>query len=208
MFSTQNLDGKLFIKTTNGEIIPGATFLKNILSKYENVPFTEEINSSFILKIDCFLDSILLETQNFFLIEKMLQASSSKIPESYNLFNNLFEKEDFLMDYWYDENSERVLSCFLKKYNNKFSLLIRESSLITGQTNTILEEILDIVDFPDSWVWADILLKSVKITHNLDTKMYNISFLVRNLENWGIMSIFLYEDPALKIKESKGVFLT
>ena len=208
MFSAQNLDGKLFIKTTDGEIIPGITFLKNILSKYENFLFTEEINSSSILRIDCFLDSILLETQNFLLIEKISQNQVLKIPEPYNLSDNLFVKEDFLVDYWYDEDSQRILSCFLKKHNNKFSLLVRESSLITGQTTTTLEKILDIVDFPTSWVWDGIFLKSVKITHNIDTKMYNISFLVRNLERWGIMSVFLYEDPALKIKESKGVFQT
>ena len=208
MFLSQNLNGKFYIKSSDGEITIGSVFLKNILHKYDNFLFTEEINSSAVLKIDCFLDSILIETQNFFLIEKIFQTSSTKFPEPYNLFNNLFAKENYIIDYWYDEKYKKILSCFLRKNSNNFSLLVRESSLLSGQTSTILEETLNITNFPNSWIWNEIFLNSVKITYNKDTRMYNVSFLVKNTEKWGIISVLLYEDPTLKIKESNGVFLS
>lgn len=208
MFFTQNLNNKFFIRSSEGEITLGSDFLKNILHKYDNFLFSEEINSSALLKIDCFLDSILIETQNFFLIEKIFQNSPASLPEPYNLFDNLFTKENYMTDYWYDEKNKKILSCFLRKNNNNFSLLIRESSLSSGQTSTILQETLNITNFPNSWIWDEISLNSVKITYNKDTRIYNISFLVKTTENWGIISVFLYEDPSLKIKESNGVFLS
>lgn len=208
MVFTQDTSGELFIRTVNGEIVPGHLFLKNIKNKYFNQDFNLELETSKILKFDSFLNSIFIETDSYFLIEKYYIDPSDNLPQPSNLYHNLFTKQFALIDYWYEEKFKKILISSLIKDGESFLLTIIQNSLENGQSIKILEENLNISGFPNEWDWSLVEIKSVKITYNTDSKMYNVSFLIKTLDRWGLISVLLYEDPDLKIKESKGVFLS
>ena len=207
MFSSQDIEGQIFIRDSTGKVVESSVFLQNIKNKYFNEDFNLELISS-VLKFDCFLDCIFIETNNYFLIEKYFIDNSNYLPYPSNLYYNLFSKNNSIIDYWYEDKGDKVLICSIKKQTNNFLLVIYQYSLNTGQTIKLLEENLSLSNFPDDWDWNLINIKSAKITYNTNTKMYNISFLIKTTDKWGLISSFLYQDPDLKIKESKGVFLT
>ena len=166
-----------------------SNMLSSIILKYKNINynFYYYLNSNEITRFDLFYDTFFIETPSGYIFEKFYIESESIFPfNKINLFN---ERKTTAVDYWYSENKNKIYFTeidFIPSNNTDenyidFILYFKNFDCTTGLGNNLLtNEIRIFFDTIDNWNRSKVTFENPKLTYNLDTKKFNVSFILRN----------------------------
>lgn len=210
----KQIPGELWLRDLKDSVEPSHNVLSSIYFKYQEVhfPFFCELTANRINRFDVFYDSIFIETIYGCIFEKIYIENDAIVPfNQINLFNI---KKTTTVDYWFDENKNKVYFTDLYYYYNSDTVsdgfeFIFIFKVFDCKTGLIKPLILDnvIIKFLSSsnWKRSVLTIENPKITYNSDTKLFNVSFILRNSVNTiGIISINVLNSDEPHITEVNG----
>jgi hypothetical protein len=221
IYTEKNKIGELWTRNQNGSIQSSDTSLVSVFTKYKeiNVKFYNELLNNKVKRFDLFYDSIFLETETGYIFEKIVYNNNSI--SLYQNNNNFKLNGYYPIDYWFDESNFKVYIAEIKatiqlKDVFNFYLILNEYDCKTGLIKTVYKHNI-ILNFLNSRNWGvnsdnspsnEIpIIESPKICYNKDTKMYNISFIIRNnnINKIGIISINIINTGIFKTESINGM---
>jgi hypothetical protein len=213
-YEEQSQPGKLWIRTPKGEKFPANQALSAIFSKYKPLTssFYFDLNENNIERFDVIYDTLFIETSSGCAFEKFYVEDLLIKPYSQaNLFYPFYSSK---IDYWYSENSSKIYYAdILDIYKGEqpyttpslafvFFLAINEFDCILGSTKSraVYKIQLGINETNSEWLRNGYTIENPKLTYNLDTQFYNVSFILRNYNNkLGLISINLKEGKRFEV---------
>jgi hypothetical protein len=199
--------GELWTRKTNGLVETSLDSLSAIFSKYQGVDslFYNDLITNNIKNFDVFYDSIFIETENGYIIEKFY------VDNDYNLYpyntNSFFtKKQNQNTKYWFDENRSKIYFVdiyFDEQQTNtiEFDLKLKEFDCKTGFLYLKMhEKFYFTFEYILEWGGVMPIFEPPVISYNNFTKKFNISFIIRNNQlNMGLFSIMIEEDKNFEI---------
>lgn len=190
IFSSQFVDGELWLRSLDGNIKPANLILSSIYVKYEpiNTLFYNDLTNNMILNFDVFYDSIYIETETGFIFEKILQKSDGQLVPFQNN-NNFIQKTQTPIDYWLNEELYKIyfidIKCGIQTTTSfSYYVLIYEYDLNSGFIKLVFKHLITLrLEAANSWGGQIPITEKPKICFNKDTKRFNVSFIFRNFKN-------------------------
>lgn len=221
IYNEKSKTGELWTRYQDGTILNCVSSLESIFLKYQpiNLNFYNEVINNQIKRFDVFYDSIFLETQTGFIFEKIVYDNDNIT--LYQNINNLTLNGYVPIDYWFDELNFKVYSVNIRAGIQvedifDFYLILTEFDCKTGLLNIIYKHRIKL-NFYNSVSWgsntvgvpsSDIpIIETPKICYNKYTKIYNVSFIIRNnnINKMGLISINISKDEFFKTNSINGV---
>lgn len=207
-YSNDRLAGELWLRDLNNVINPAYNTLSSVFFKYQNYTnFYNNLTSNNITKFDTFYDSILIQTPNGYAFEKLKVENSTIQP--YNEFALYCPNNATLIDYWFDEYRKKVYFCGFNDLTPVYSpqlnlsLYFNEYDLNTGNVKDLLNSTITLkLCAAQNWTSTNGSKEAPVLTYNIDTDIFNISFIVKNsIGTIGLISINLNGSDYIKITE-------
>lgn len=177
--------GEMWLRYPSGVIYPAPSALSSLYLKYSPIDsdFYAELKQNEILRFDNFYDTIFIETKSGHIFDQLTFEDNAFVPT--NLDNRFKDtKENYVaLDYWLDEKNKKIYTS-INQYN--------VSSLSSVQIGIMMEQ-FDIIrnlfnlklfyeiklDFGANIYTKTPILEPPKLTYNIDTRRFNISFIIR-----------------------------
>jgi hypothetical protein len=213
IFSSQFVDGELWLRSLDGNIKPANIVLSSIYIKYEPIStlFYNDLTNNLIVNFDVFYDSIYIETETGFIFEKISQTSDNQLVPFQNN-NNFIQKTQTPIDYWLDEESYKIyfvdIKCGIQStISFSYYVLIYEYDINTGIIKLLFKHLISLaLVAADAWGGEIPITEKPKICFNKDTKRFNVSFVFRNGKNKiGIVSMNFSNNGEFIMEKIKGV---
>lgn len=124
--------GELWVKNNAQQIFPAFVALSSIFESYKNEPFYSELTNQGIVSVDCFYNTLMLETSGALLfVEIQYDYRSQKIQTVFD--NNrtfIINSSTIQFDQtWFFDDSKKVICLFTEKNENRFLPTIFEYDL-------------------------------------------------------------------------------
>lgn len=214
-FEQNNLTGELWLRDPSGKKNTANVVLSSIYEKYKTIlPFYTELTNNNIRRFDVFYDTIFLETDSGFILEKI-----QTINDSITFFNNnnyftphVAPKPGYVTfntrpGYWFDEKNNQIFYTIItpleinKNFSSRFlfTVLVNIYNCNTGTINSVLFDIVGILlkEIPSAWDSFNCVVEDPVITFNPSSRQFNISFLIKDTERqMGIVSLNLKKGDA------------
>jgi len=192
-------NGSFWIRNSENSIETSSVYLSSIISKYQNInlPFYNNLINNNIKNIDVFYDSIFIETDIGYIVEKIYIDDDNKAyPVNNNNFLTLTRNTN--TKYWFDEKKLKVyffdvLFNVQETDSLSFIFTLKEFDCKTGFLHLILNELiyLELID-AINWGRKVPVIEPPTVSYNEYTKDYNFSFIFRNNNlDIGIVSLTL-----------------
>jgi hypothetical protein len=174
-FSTINTrlstGGSMWIRNTVGDILRLNDAFESIVNTYSHIPtLVSDLTGNGIVNFDIFYDTLIIQTQDFVIIEKI--SMNYDTGSVYSVADYSYSIEVDYSDfggYWADESTKTITFGYL----SGGVPIIKQLELESYDMNTLLDENSD----TSEW---DVVLAShdaPKFTHNFNNNTYNMSFL-------------------------------
>jgi hypothetical protein len=210
----KQIPGELWLRDLKNSVKPSHNVLSSIYLKYQEVhfPFFCELTANRISRFDVFYDSVFIETVYGCIFEKIYIENENILPfNQINLFNI---KKTTTVDYWFDERKNKIFFTDLYYFYDittpsdvfEFIFIFKVFDAKTGLIRTLILDNVTI-KFISSINWDPTVLtiENPKITYNSDTKLFNVSFILRNSANTiGIISLNVLNSDEPRITEVNG----
>lgn len=180
-------NGSFWIRNSENSIETSSVYLSSIFSKYENInlPFYNNLINNNIKNIDVFYDSIFIETDIGYIIEKIyIDEDNKAYPVNNNNFLTLTRNTN--TKYWFDEKKLKVyffdvLFNVQETTSLSFIFTLKEFDCKTGFLHLILNELiyLELIN-AINWGRRVPAIEPPTVSYNEYTKDYNFSFILRN----------------------------
>lgn len=213
IFSSQFVDGELWLRSLNGNVEPATIVLSSIYIKYEPIStlFYNDLVKNMIVNFDVFYDSVYIETETGFIFEKISQTFDGQlIPFQNN--NNFIQKTQVPIDYWLNEDLYKIyfvdIKCGIQSTTSfSYYVLIYEYDINTGVIKLLFKHLITLeLIAADGWGGEIPILEKPKICYNKDTNRYNVSFIFRNNKNKiGIISMNFSNIGEFVMEKLKGI---
>jgi len=213
IFSSQFVDGELWLRSLDGDIKPANFVLSSIYVKYEPISslFYNDLVNNMIVNFDVFYDSIYIETETGFIFEKISQTHDGRlIPYQNN--NNFIQKTQTPIDYWLNEEKYKIyfvdIKCGIQTTKSfSYYVLIYEYDINNGIIKLVFKHLISLgLTAADAWGNQIPTTEKPKICYNKDTKHYNVSFVFRNIRNKiGLISMNFSDTGEFIMEKLKGI---
>lgn len=204
--------GQLWLRTPSGTVYPATSAFSAVYLKYQNLAntFCVHLTNNQIKRFDIFYDVIFIETDCGHIFDKI--EIIDNVFKPVNLDNRFYPtKNDVgLPDYWLDETNKKIYNVINKVYNWTLSSVdvdvIVEQFDIIRNTFAIKLNYQILFNFEKNIYSEKPILEPPKITYNLDTKTFNISFILRGPnKEFGLFSTNLIKEEILNISEVNSI---
>ncbi len=209
-----NTSGELWTRTNSQSVLPAYISLSAIFKPFENINITvyKELTGSGIRYIECYFDTIFIETESAVIFAKIDYDYNTALIEStfddtrYKILSSTgsFDRN------WFFSTEKRIVSLYTETDNNVFSPALYELDLPTrkykkvfplGSTNTSsLTAGLSSLNFTDvsrGSLYYNSSLKTYLITYtgtDSNNKMFVADFYVTKEDQLNLTKINLYRD--------------
>lgn len=201
--------GEMWIRYPSKVLYPATSALSAVYLKYSliDADFYKELKNNQILRFDFFYDVLFLETSSGHIFEKLTFESNSYEPSNLNNhFLNTKEVYKFV-DYWFDEKNKKIYTT-INQYNTtsvssvNVGVMVEQFDIIRNVFNLKLFYEINL-NFGYNLYQKTPVLEPPKITYNVDTKNFNISFILRGPKNeFGLISSNLSKYEFLDVSET------
>jgi hypothetical protein len=206
-YNDTNYNGQLWLRDVNNNVKEAPLILSSVFVKYEkNYPdFYYDLSYNVISKFEVFNDCIFVQTRNGYIFEKVTYSNEQIKP--YSLFNYYNPIQSTNIDYYFNEKLNKVYFCGFNDLTTplsgsiRFSLFFKEFDLQTGQITKNFDKT---ITFPfitvNNLISSDGIKEDPKLAYNLDTNIFNVSFLVKNdVFETGLISLNFNENDITEI---------
>lgn len=223
IYYNNQLPGNLWLRDLTNDISPAYNVLSSIYIKYKNInsSFFSELTSNSINRFDVIFDTLFIETNSGCIFEKFYVDEYSGI-QPYTQLNLFNVRKNTTIDYWYSESKNIIYFTELfytqthaPSSNKSFELnvLLKEINCNTGNGSTILSKTIHlgylsatnwnyIYTSDNKWYVPLFTLENPKLTYNVDTKTFNVSFILRNsIGDFGLVSVNILDLAVPDISE-------
>lgn len=218
IYNNNSIQGELWLRDLRETVRPANQVLSSIYLKYKNIypSFYDELNSNQIVKFDMFYDTIFIETNSGCVFEKFYLDDGYIKP--FNQLNFFNIRKDTRVDYWFDEtknkiyfadifiNKVRPVEEFLGSGNFDFIVTFRVFDCTTGLAKNIFIDLIKLYHTDSiNWDDFDFNIEDPKLTYNVDTKHFNLSFAIKNYKDeLGLLSLNILGGDNPRITELNG----
>jgi len=201
--------GELWFRDTEGNRVPATIALSAVYMKYATAypTFYNHLSTNNVTRFDVFYDTIFVETPAGYFFEKLNLDDRGITPFSlYNFYTPIIPKRQNYAGfstrccYWLQEDENKIYYAYVapmdenKNSISRFSFTIHlnvfDTNLATVQT--VLFDRVRLIMRPEgtsNWSNFNVTLEDPVITFNETTRLFNISFLLKNeILEFGIMS--------------------
>jgi hypothetical protein len=198
--------GEIWIRTPSGKIIPSTDALSALNLKYSTINplFYFELTYNEIKRFDFFYNVIFIETASGYIFDKLTSIKNVLTPVNNDNRLTLKPTMESNPDYWLDENNKKiyVVSNELKAWTNttvNLEVQIKQFDITRNLYST--KFLYDInLNFPSSLYTTPPTIEPCKISYNVDTRCFNVSFILRgNNQEFGLISTILKKNENLVI---------
>jgi len=201
--------GELWIRYPSKVLYPATSALSSIYLKYSliDTDFYAELKNNNILNFDCFYDVIFIETKSGHIFDKIIFETNSYAPS--NLDNHFLDtKETYkFVDYWLDEKNKKIYTS-INQYNTtsvssvNVGIMVEQFDIVRNTFNLKLFYEINL-NFGYNLYSKTPVLEPSKISYNIDTKKFNISFILRGPQDeFGLISSNLSKYEFLEVDET------
>lgn len=204
--------GQLWLRNPSGAIYPATSAFSAVYIKYQNLAstFCSQLTNNQIKRFDIFYDVIFLETECGHIFDKIEFNNNSIKPV--NLDNRFYptRNEVGFPDYWLDETNKKIYNVINKIYSWTLSSVdidvVVEQFDIIRNTFAIKLNYQILFNFGENIYNDKPILEPPKITYNLDTKTFNISFILRGPnKEFGLVSTNISKQEILDVTEVNSI---
>jgi hypothetical protein len=202
--------GELWMRTPSGKILPSNVSLSSLYLKYSTIysPIYSDLQNNAIKRFDCFYDVVFIETLNGFIFDKIKYEENEIYPANNDdrFISTLDGNKS--PDYWLDEVNKKIYVVYnnLKElYGNiaKINVTVHQFDIIKNTYSSKLSYTLTLTFCENYYLeQPDIskFLEPPKISYNLDTRCFDVSFILRGLnKEFGLISTLLKKKDVLDI---------
>jgi hypothetical protein len=202
-YNDTNLLGQLWMRDINNNVIEATNALSAVYLKYQTIQplFFSELTSNNITKFDIFYDTLFIQTNSGYVFEKIKYDTSGILP--YSEFNHYIQNQSNNIDYWFNEKNKKIYFYgfyTLENSTSNFTLstYFNVFDINTGNYKNLYNPVINFGSITNSNPIS--MVEDPKMTFNIDTNTFNISFIVRNYNNtFGLVSINFNENEILEI---------
>lgn len=203
------VSGELWSRYPSGVIYPATSALSALYLKYYAIDqiFYNELKNNNITRFDYFYDSIFIETSRGFIFDKLIFENNSYKPSNNDNHLVITSQDNKTQpDYWLDETNKKIYVVFTKIKEwlvNKLIINVSVQQFDISQNLLYTKLNFDInVNISNNHYYSEPSLEPAKISYNIDTKTFNVSFICRgNNQEFGLISINLSKGQTLEIDE-------
>ena len=196
--------GEIWMRTPSGKILPSTDALSALNLKYStiNPNFHFELINNEIKRFDFFYNVIFIETATGYIFDKLTKSENILIPENNDDRLTLKVKMESNPDYWLDEINKKiyVVDNKLNSWNSSsanLNITIKQFDITKNLYSTKLSYNLNL---EYSNITKEPITEPCKISYNIDTKCFNVSFILRgNNDEFGLISTTLKKNQNLVI---------
>lgn len=200
--------GELWLRTPSGAIYPATSALSAVYSKYKIVDstFYSELSNNQIKRFDFFYDVVFIETNSGHIFDKIEILDNHIIPV--NQDNRFFDtrNQPAFPDYWLDETNKKIYNVINKIYSwtlssTQIDVIIEQFDIVRNLFGLKLNYQINL-NFGQNIYSSKPILEPPKITYNIDTKTFNVSFILRGPnKDFGLISTNLIKEQILNVSE-------
>jgi hypothetical protein len=198
--------GEMWMRTPSGKILPYNIALSSLNLKYNSINsnFNFELTNNLINRFDFFYDVIFIETNSGYIFEKLKKNGDVIFPE--NNDNRLTLKSDIDVnpDYWLDEPNKKIYIVenkliYWDSDEVKLNIIVKQFNITENLYSTKLSYVLHL-KYCNFNITKKPIIEPCKISYNIDTKCFNVSFILRGNNNeFGLISNTLKKNQNLEI---------
>jgi hypothetical protein len=198
--------GEVWMRTPSGKILPSTDALSSLNLKYStiNSNFYSELSSNQIKRFDFFYNVIFIETASGYIFDKLTKSENILIPENNDNRLTVKTKMESNPDYWLDEINKKlyVVDNTLLSWSStsvKINVKIKQFDITKNLYSTKFSYDINLT-ISSSLYTAIPKIEPCKISYNIDTRCFNISFILRGNNNeFGLISTILKKNQNLVI---------
>lgn len=202
-------NGELWLRYPSGVIYPATSALSSLYLKYSPIDskFYQELKNNEVLKFDVFYDTVFIETQSGHIFDKIVFEDNAFVP--YSLDNRFFntKKPYIFVDHWLDEKNKKIYTT-INQYNFSsisavnIGIMMEQFDIVRNTFNMKLFYEVNI-NFGSNIFNKTPILEPAKMTYSVDTKKFNISFIIRGPNNqFGLISTNISKYDVLTPEET------
>lgn len=215
IYYNKQIPGQLWLRNLTDKVVSASDALSSVFVKYKtiNSSFYSDLTSNNINRFDVIYDTIFVETNNGYIFDKFYIDDFLQV-QPYNQLDLFSTRKNTTVDYWYSESKKKIYFTeifYTAKTNTPanvftFNLIINEFDCTTGiAVKSLLKSINLKYTSSTNWDINNFTIENPKITYNSDTKIFNISFILRNsASTFGMISINVDDGTILAISEING----
>lgn len=197
--------GEIWMRTPSGKILPSTDALSALNLKYSTVDpdFYFELINNEIKRFDFFYNVIFIETASGYIFDKLTKSQNILIPENNDNRLTLKANMESNPDYWLDEINKKiyVVNNELSAWNSSsanLNITIKQFDITKNLYSTKLSYNLNLKYYIN--LTKEPIMEPCKISYNIDTKCFNVSFILRGNNNeFGLISTTLKKNQNLVI---------
>lgn len=197
--------GEIWMRTPSGKILPSTDALSALNLKYStiNPDFHFELINNEIKRFDFFYDVIFIETASGYIFDKLSKNENVLIPENNDNRLTTTANGNKFPDYWLDEVNKKIYIVdneinYWTSTSVKINVKIKQFDITKNLYSTKFS--YDIKLIYSNNITKKPTIEPCKISYNLDTRCFNISFILRgNAEEFGLISSTLKKNQNLVI---------
>lgn len=205
--------GEMWLRYPSGLLYPAPSALSSLHLKYApiNANFYAQLKNNEVLRFDNFYDTIFIETKSGHVFDQIIFEDNSFVPV--NMDNRFMETENsyIFLDYWLDEKNKKLYTS-INQYNTtslssvQIGIIMEQFDIIKNTFNLKLFYEIS-VNFGSNIYSKTPILEPIKLTYNVDTRKFNISFILRGPNNeLGLISSNVAKYEYLTVEETNCVF--
>lgn len=199
--------GEIWMRTPSGKILPSTDALSALNLKYSTINrnFHFELINNEIKRFDFFYNVIFIETATGYIFDKLTKSENILIPENNDDRLTLKVKMESNPDYWLDEINKKiyVVNNELSAWNSSsanLNITIKQFDITKNLYSTKFSYNLNLNYCDFSGLTKEPIMEPCKISYNIDTKCFNVSFILRGNNNeFGLISTTLKKNQNLVI---------
>ena len=199
--------GEIWMRTPSGKILPSTDALSALNLKYSTVDpdFYFELINNEIKRFDFFYNVIFIETASGYIFDKLTKNENVLIPENNDNRLTLKANMESNPDYWLDEINKKiyVVNNELSAWNSSsanLNITIKQFDITKNLYSTKFSYNLNLNYCDFSGLTKEPIMEPCKISYNIDTKCFNVSFILRGNNNeFGLISTTLKKNQNLVI---------
>lgn len=205
--SQNQIFGEMWMRNPSGKILPYNVALSSLNLKYDSINpnFNFELTNNLINRFDFFYDVIFIETNSGYIFEKLKKNGDVIFPA--NNDNRFTPKSDINVspDYWLDEPNKKIYIVenklvYWDSDEVKLNIIVKQFDITENLYSTKLSYVLHLKYCNSSSITKKPNIEPCKISYNIDTKCFNVSFILRGNNNeFGLISNTLKKNQNLTI---------